>query len=610
MKKKPKLLPRSQPKVAPKADPKRPAKAADEGIRGEVAEVFASGGLEAVVALFVDRLTALEASHEQLAEALRLAKLGRSRSGSERGPHGSPGASLQATLPLDDGQSDGEDDDDSGPDSADGEAQAAGPASGLKAAEIQRQAERARQIEDAIAARKKELRDLEKKKREEQEKANGKPKSGKQGDGGSDARNRVILDDPTIPSVQVPYVLEPHERTCTCGQLRKAIRFVKRSWLVWVPGHFEVHHCEAPVTVCSAACDEGGVTEPRSPALVRQGGMVGDSVIAHLVVAKFADQLPLERQRGILARLGANLADATLRGAYAFGLQKLHETFAEPLTKALLSCSLIQTDPTGFRVLDPDNCPRSSHRGTVTGYLGDGRLPFLEYTVDGKGTSSVLKHLSNFKAKLLTDASNLFHRLRDAVTWFLCNAHARRRFKLLADRGDRAAQWVIEQYRQIYRLETLADLKGLTPTERRKLRRKHTLPIMKEMHRVLLRILKDMPPSESFARAARYFTKNYDGLTRFIDHGDVPPDNNASESLLRTIRLTENNSLFAGSHDHARKHATAWALMKSCRIEGINPYAWMVDVLGKLAAGWPKDSNHELLPHNWKAAALDAAPAT
>ena len=236
----------------------------------------------------------------------------------------------------------------------------------------------------------------------------------------------------------------------------------------------------------------------------------------------------------------------------------------------------------------------------MTGYLGDRNLPFLEYTENGKGEATVWKQLTAFAGKLLTDGSNLFDRLTRNVISFLCNAHARRKFKALADGGDRAASWVIEQYRQVYRIETLADLQSLDVVERAALRRKHTWPIMRAIQTFLQRRVAKTPPSELFVKAARYFLKRFEGLTRFIDHGDVPPDNNGAESILRIVRPTENNSLFAGSHEHAKRHATASSVMKACTMHKLDPYAWMVDVLGKIARGWPVARRAELLPHIWK----------
>lgn len=474
-------------------------------------------------------------------------------------------------------------------------------ATGLRRSMVEEQKACGDALDTQIAEKRKELREMEKKRAEEAAGQKGvvgppDPPAG---------RNRRVLDDPSLKVVVVPYSKGAHEETCkACGGLQKVLRHQQRKWLEYVPGHFQVNVMEVPVTVCACGCAEATLTSPTPPPLILDGGMVGNSIVSHTITSKFCDILPLNRQVGILARQSVELAEATLRHGYTTGLRLLHDTFAAPLAKAVFASSLIQLDPTGFRVLDPRNCPGSSHKGTITGFIGDRTLALMVYDPSASPAAVIWPRLKGFAGKLLCDGTNHMNRLFNGIVAtamaFLCNSHSRRKFMWLAQAGDAAATWVTEQYRQIFRVETLADLQNLHGEDRAQLRREMTRPRMERIRDFLESRVLVTPPTEPFPKAARYFIRRFDGLTRFIDHGEVPPDNNASENFLRVVRLLENNSLFAGDHESAARHATAWSLMKNCALEHINPFEWLTDVFNKIAAGWPAARVAELLPHNWK----------
>jgi transposase len=574
----------------------------------EVRSAFAAGGLDAVTRVVETTVSKLLAEKAQQQEALFHSKLGQARSGSERGPH-----EHNATLDFWGGQPPSvatvsPDTDTIAPTAGatnsvthDGDPDPVDESTGLRASELERQRRRREASEAEIAALKEQLKQAQRAQREAAAQAAGDAER-------SAGRNRQALQECPVVVVKVPYKPEPFECHCEhCGQPQVIIRSTKREWFEYVPGHYEHHVMELPVTRCSKRCDNSALTTPRPPALLNAGGMIGNSIIAQAVAAKFADRVPVNHQLRMNGRAHLELAESTVRYGYSLGLKTLHETFGESLRSFIDQSSLIQLDPTTFRVLDPE-ADGGSRRGTVTGFLCDRMTPYMEYHASGSGESVIWNRLRGYTGKVLCDGSNIFDRVFNGVVAeaiaFFCNAHARRKFVPLARCGDESAKFVIESYRQIYRVETLADLQQLSPDERSKLRLERAGPIFDDLHGYLERQCAHRPPSETFSQAARYFLKRVRNLRRYLEDGTVPPDNNAAEELLRCIRLTENASLFAGSDHHAKQHATAWALMKSCVIAKVDPVKWLTDIFGKIADGHSSAKRAELLPAAWKAEQL------
>jgi len=414
-------------------------------------------------------------------------------------------------------------------------------------------------------------------------------------------RERPVVTS-TKPMDVVDHGTEPHAERCPCcGELNRVIERSVRTTYEWVPGHYVKHVRTIPTVVCSARCaDAKPVTSPSPPVSFLPGSSLGHSVPRAAIAGNFADQMPLYRQIEALKRQGVEIAESTLRHNCLAALEVLDDMFREVLEKAVVNATLVQLDPTSFRVLDSKKKPGSSHRGTVTGFLGDAVHPFLKYTETASPEDSAWKVLDGFKGKLLTDGSNHFNRLSNGMVAsalpFACNAHARRRFVPGARDGDVTALTVLELYRQIARVETLADLCGVDAAGRAAMRGERSRPLMERLRELLNPIVLTRPPTEPLTRAAQYFVGRFSALSRFLDHGDVPPDNNRAERLLRTTRLLEKNAVFAGNHDSAKLHATAWSLIATCKVRGIDPLRWFTTVLDRIRDGWPKSDAAALLP--------------
>lgn len=200
------------------------------------------------------------------------------------------------------------------------------------------------------------------------------------------------------------------------------------------------------------------------------------------------------------------------------------------------------------------------------------------------------------------DAANVFDRLHNGKVaraievgcWF----HARRRFFKLIDKEPDAAK-AIQVIQRLYRIEKSAAKQGLDPDAVRALRQREAVPLLATFRRWLVRKKKRHSPASAMGQAIAYATNHWKALTRYTEDGRLKPDNNICEGQIRDVALGRKNFLFAGSHEAADRIALYYSLMRSCALNGVNPYTYIRDVIIKLAAGWPAARLDELLPDRW-----------
>ena len=158
---------------------------------------------------------------------------------------------------------------------------------------------------------------------------------------------------------------------------------------------------------------------------------------------------------------------------------------------------------------------------------------------------------------------------------------------------------------RLYRLEHLADARGLAPPGRAALRQERSAPVLEQLHRWSIVTRTTEPPSTDLAKAAGYLVNHWPALCRFLEDGRIDPDNNVCEQQLRDVALGRKNYLFAGSHDAARRAAALYSLTRTCAQYGVPPLQYFTDVLRTLANGWTTNRLDEWLPHRWR----EASPA-
>jgi transposase len=390
------------------------------------------------------------------------------------------------------------------------------------------------------------------------------------------------------------------ERICPrCGRQMQCIGEDVTHRLEWVPGHFVDHAYHREKRACGYCKD--AVTTAPAPEQVLERSAATPSLLAHVVVSKYADHTPLSRLRRIYERCGAEIPVSTLAD-WTAGVGERVEPLVERLSARVLGAFIVATDATGLKVLDPTS-PDNIQRGTVWCLIGDGRDVLFRYTPTGEGARGPWEFLAGRKGYIQADASNVFDRLfngRAASAIELgCWAHARRKLVALEETDCRVA-YPLKLIARLYRIERLADARGLTPGQRAELRQQRSPPVLEKLQRWLVVISQSEPPSSELAKAAAYALHHWQALTRFLADGRVSLDNNLCEQQLRDIALGRKNYLFAGSHQAARRAANLYSLTRTCAQYGIPPLAYFTEVLDKLAAGWPEDQIEELLPHRWR----------
>jgi transposase len=373
--------------------------------------------------------------------------------------------------------------------------------------------------------------------------------------------------------------------------------------------------------LCCRSCEKhgadevAGVIQAPAPARLIPGGLPTEALVAQVVVSKYADHLPLYRQAQIMARQGVEIERSTLAdwvGRAAAELQPLHDHLVSMIkTSPRLFC-----DETPCPVLDPG-------RGkTKTGYMwvlarddrpwGGTAPPAVAYTyAPGRGGVHAVKLLAGYSGILQVDGYAAYGQLanpaRDggAVTLAFCWAHFRRKFyEIYASGHAPIAAEALARIKPLYQIE--AEIRGQAPEVRQAVRQEKSKPLIEAMKPWLEGSLGKVSQAGKVAEAIRYGLNHWDGLLRYLTDGRIEIDSNTVEREVRTHALTRKNALFAG-HDLG---AAAWAMhisfMNTCKLNGVDPQAWLSDVLTKLVNLWPASRIDELMP--WAYAPKLAAP--
>jgi transposase len=405
-----------------------------------------------------------------------------------------------------------------------------------------------------------------------------------------------------LPREQRVHQPPPEALRCeSCGRDKTRCGEEKSDTLEWVPGHFKVIEEVRPKYVCRP-CGDGLVVAPAADRVI-EGGLPGPGLVAHVLVSKYKDHLPLHRLSGIYARHGVQLRTSTLSDWVAAGADTLQPLAREVARRALAS-HVLQSDDTHLKVLDKQH-PNGLKRGHMWVYLGDSTWAAFVYTPDWK-QEGPLSFLDEREGWLLVDGykgyDKLFTREGATAVEVGCWSHCRRYFVEALEAGDTRAALPLSLIGRLFEVEREADEQQVEEAER--LRRRDTLsrPVTEQLGRWVADAYNAEPPKSPLAQACRYAINQWTPLLRFLEDARLPLHNNASELRLREIAVGRKNYLFAGSDAGAERAACVYTLVATCVLTGVDPWAYLADVLEKLAQGWPQRRLEELLPPMWKAA--------
>ena len=389
----------------------------------------------------------------------------------------------------------------------------------------------------------------------------------------------------------------PHDACPDCGGALTDAGSTSSEMLDWIPAQLRVVKVTRPKCACRAC---GTLLQAPAPERVLAGGLATPGLIAHVLVSRYADHLPLYRQSQIFDRHGLAISRSTLSdwvGAACWWLEALHER----VVAHVMAGARVFADDTTLPVLDPGR--GKTKTGRLWAYTRDDRSwggpghPAVVFVYAPDRTAArPAEHLAGFRGILQVDGYAGFEQLAvvGAVTLAACWAHARRKFYELHQAGSPVAGEALARIAALYAIE--AGIRGQPPAERQRVRTQQSRPLVEALKLWLELKLAHLPGRSRLAEAIRYALNRWLGLSQFLDDGRVDLDTNPVERSIRPVALGRKNSLFAGSDGGAKRWAVVGSLVETAKLNGVEPYAWLRDVLTKMVDGHPQQRLDELLP--------------
>ena len=394
---------------------------------------------------------------------------------------------------------------------------------------------------------------------------------------------------------------EPTSTTYACGcQMRRVGEDVAEK-LDDVPGVFSVERQIRGKWAC-AQCET--IQQVPVEAHVIDKGIPTTGLLAQVLVGKYQDHLPLYRQEAIFARAGLAIPRSTLaQWVGTCGVRLL--PLVEALKTEILGHRVLHADETPVAMLKPGN--GKTHRAYLWAYA-PGAFEDMKAVVydfcesrSGEHARRFLGHGTNkaWKGSLTCDDFSGYKALiASGVTEVGCLAHARRKFFDLHAAGQsQIAEFALQQFTRVYGIER--EVKELGTEQRQIVRQQQSRPILDALHKWMTLQRRQVPDGSATAKALDYSLRRWVALTRFVDDGQLPVDNNWIENQIRPIAIGRNNWLFAGSLRAGQRAAAVMSLIQSARMNGHDPHAYLKDVLTRLPTHKASRID-ELLPHRWQ----------
>jgi transposase len=419
-----------------------------------------------------------------------------------------------------------------------------------------------------------------------------------------------------LPREEVTH--EPAEDgACTCpdcgGGMAKLGEDVTEV-LDYVPGRFQVIRHVRPKYACKA-CD--AITQAPAPAMPTPRGRATPAMLAHLLVSKYCDHLPLYRQNEIYAREGLDLGRSTLCdwvGQAAW----LLDPIVEGIRRHVFAAEKIHGDDTTVPVLAPGLGRTKTGRLWV--YVRDDRPfcgtapPAAAYFYSPDRTAEhPAAHMATFTGFLQADAYAGYEALYSSartkpgpIVEVACWAHCRRKiFDVWEATKSPAAKEAIDRIGAVYAIEAKA---RFAPADERVQHRAETAPLLASFFDWADKVVTRLSAKSELAEALRYTIKRREALTRFVTDGRLEVDNNIAENAMRGIALGRKNYLFAGSDTGGDRAASMYTIVQTAKLNDLNPEVYLRDTLAKIAEGHPISRIDELMP--WRRLSEDTAAVT
>lgn len=380
-------------------------------------------------------------------------------------------------------------------------------------------------------------------------------------------------------------VLSPGEICEDCGGALKVLGEDVTEELEYVPGRFVVKRIVRPRLACTC-CEV--IHQSPLPSRPIEKGRPGPGLLAHVLISKYADHLPLYRQSQIFAREGIELERSTLAG-WVGQATALLELLAEAVGKHVRAGPALFADDTAVPLQAPGM--KKTKTARVWAYVRDERpwagpappAAWYRFTVDRKGKHPA-GHLSDYKGQVHADGYSGFNGLfgKGKAQEVACLAHVRRKFvDIQKSLGGAIAEEAIRRITQLYAVEKEA--RGLAPEERRTFRQAKAKPVFDDLESWLEAQLPKLSGKTPLAGAIRYALTRLPKARPYLEDGRLEIDNNAVERAMRPVALGRKNWLFAGSEGGGKALAIAFTLIETAKLNHVDPQAWLTWVLERIA---------------------------
>ena len=414
-----------------------------------------------------------------------------------------------------------------------------------------------------------------------------------------------------LPHESKKVAASPEERMCpACGHARRPDGVKTTSYLEFRPASFFILDVECEQWSCSHCSEPPGVADEVA---LFDGGRPGPGLVSKVIVDKAADGMPIERQSKAILREGICISPSTLGEWFSWGCDQL-APLADRLFQLARSSVYLQADDTGLKVLDRAKKPavKRGHLWCFVGYDAE-RSPTVAFRYAPSWEAEHVDDLlRGFKGVLQGDGYGGFESMATARNGGTvptlpderrlgCGMHIRRKFEAAFEAGDARGAIALGFFRKIYAIEDRVRLASCD--ERLAARQSESLALVDGLYAWIASLEpRRIVPGGLLAKATTYATNQEKRWRRCFASGLYFIDNGEPERQIRYPAQGRRAYLFAGSDDGARRLATAYTLVAACRLERINTWEYLTDVLEKLAANWPRKRIDELLPSAWKRA--------
>ena len=380
-------------------------------------------------------------------------------------------------------------------------------------------------------------------------------------------------------------ILSPGEACLSCGGGLKPLGEDITEELEYVPGRFVVNRIKRPRMACTC-CER--MHQAPLPSRPIEKGRPGPGLLAHVLISKYGDHLPLYRQSQIYAREGIELERSTLAG-WVGQSARLLEPLAEAIGRHVRQGQAIFADDTPMKMLAPGKGRTATAR--MWAYVRDehgwsGSAPpaaHYRFSTDRKGEHPA-DHLAGYRGFMHADGYAGFNRLYDTgqITEVACMAHIRRKFvDVQTVSGSAIAQEAVERIARLYAIEKA--IRGKPPDERAAVRQARSRPVFEDLDAWLQTQLTRISGKTPLAAAIRYGLTRMKKLEPWLHHGVTELDNNTAERAIRPLAVGRKNYLFVGSPSGGKSAAIAYTLIETAKLNGVDPQAWLTDVLANIA---------------------------